>query len=359
LNAVPDAERETVLREFMQAGGLGREVVFDGVELDPALADRLHLPAAYDEPAREAGRTAGDPVFQFLHDVTIDALFRHLERQHPQLIAVVTAHLPPARAAELIKRFPPRQQAELLRRVADLDVTEHEVLTDIAAELQAMLYDDLRLARNRQNGLATISSILNAAGSDRRMMMDSLSRYDGELATHLTGVPPSSTATRAEEPIRQRASARRPQLARPGSPPDRYEKRTDSSEEENAAALRLMEATVGETPSPVPPPETHVEIGFEELAGLTDQDWAILFRTAEQPIVMLALTGASEQLLQRITRRLTRREGQLLRDRLQQTGPLRLSDIEQAQRHVAEIASRLMANGQILIPERRGFAAAA
>jgi flagellar motor switch protein FliG len=102
-----------------------------------------------------------------------------------------------------------------------------------------------------------------------------------------------------------------------------------------------------------------VDVSFEELAALTDQEWALLFRAAEQPIVMLALTGASEQLLQRITRRLSRREAQQLRERLEQTGPLRLSDIEQAQRHLAGLAAQLMARGQIKRPERRGFAAAA
>jgi flagellar motor switch protein FliG len=100
-------------------------------------------------------------------------------------------------------------------------------------------------------------------------------------------------------------------------------------------------------------------IEFEDLTSLADDDWAVLIRAAEPPIVLLALTGASEQLLRRVTQRLTKRESQLLQDRLQRTGPLRLSDIEQAQRNMASLASRLAARGEIQLPERRGFAAAA
>jgi flagellar motor switch protein FliG len=338
---IPAAEQEAVLREFMTAGDSLADTELAGVELDPSLADKLQSSSGYPEPP---GDSKSKP-FQFLHQATASLLARHLERQHPQVIAVVTAHLPPHQAADLLRQFQPKLQSEVLRRVAELDLADPEALRDIERELEALLHDELRLARNRQSGLTAVSTILNAAGAERNALLVNLSRHDFDLATQLTGPAAHNEA--------MRANADRPVVAAKSSPTAEPKGAPSKTHVDRRSAPPAFRPDRHATELPQP------EVPFEELAQLADDDWAVLIRAAEPAIVLLALTGASDQLLQRITQRLSRRESQALRSRLRQTGPLRLSDIEQAQRHIAELASRLAARGQIRLLERRRFAAAA
>ena len=354
---VPATEQEAVIREFMSAGGAEIDDSFEGVELDPSLASKLRSPDRYLHDTTLPS-TSPPPPFEFLQQATAGVLARHLERQHPQVIAVVTAHLSPQQAAEVIKKFPPKLQTEVLRRVAELDLADQEAVRDIERELESLLSDDLRAARNRNSGLATVSTILNAAGAYRKEMLHNLAEHERDLATELTGVPP-------REPSLRRKSPSVPVNARTNSTPavkKRNEPKPEIIQAETADRPQHFEhaAESASFSNALPHPEEGSrEIDFEELALLSDDDWATLIRAMEPNVVLLALTGASEQLLRRITQQLSKREAQVLRSRLQQTGPLRLSDIEHAQRNVATLASRLAARGEIRLPERRAFAAAA
>ena len=357
LDDVPAAEQEAVIMEFMSANGTEIENPFAGVELDPSLASKLRSPDGYADSSPEPAASS-PPPFEFLRHATAGVLARHLERQHPQVIAVVTAHLPPRQAAEVIKKFPPKLQTDVLRRVAELDLADQEALRDIERELEMLLSDDLRATRNRNSGLATVSTILNAAGAYRKEMLHNLAEHERELATELTGVQPRDPSPRCKSnttPIQGRTNStlgvQKRVEPKPKSIHAEDAGRSQDVEPISESSLFSME---------VPRKETVTrEIEFEELALLSDDDWAILIRATEPNVVLLALTGASEQLLRRITQQLSKREAQVLRTRLQQTGPLRLSDIEHAQRNLATLASRLAARGEITLPERRAFAAAA
>jgi hypothetical protein len=371
LDDVPAAEQDAVLREFMMAGGSAGNDALDGIVLDPSLAIKLQSPGGYSEhPSERNGRGVPSgshrhPLseseshprpqpFQFLHAATAALLARHLERQHPQVIAVVTAHLPPQQAADVLRQFQPRLQAEVLRRVAQLDLADPEALRDIERELESLLHDELRLARNRQSGLTAISTILNAAGADRNQLLVNLSRHDYDLVTQLTAgkTPQQREATRNSAADRSAATdevvSAVAKWQRPAAPPEPLGERAVRP---SAAPPSRAERHAADASPP--------DVPFEELAQLADEDWAVLIRAADPGIVLLALTGASEQLLLRITQQLSRRESQALHSRLGQTGPLRLSDIERAQLHIARLASRLAARGDIRLPERRRFAAAA
>jgi flagellar motor switch protein FliG len=65
------------------------------------------------------------------------------------------------------------------------------------------------------------------------------------------------------------------------------------------------------------------------MAALTQTD---------REIVTLALAGASEELMNRILRRLPRRQAKEFRKRLRDIGPTRLSDMLAAQQQLAQNA---------------------
>jgi len=91
------------------------------------------------------------------------------------------------------------------------------------------------------------------------------------------------------------------------------------------------------------------EIRFDDLSQLDDASLAAVFRASEPEVMMTALVGAPPQLIDRIVRQLPSREGKIVRRQLEHPGPIRLSDVEEARRRVAEHARRLATEGRITL----------
>jgi flagellar motor switch protein FliG len=100
-------------------------------------------------------------------------------------------------------------------------------------------------------------------------------------------------------------------------------------------------------------------VEFEDLLLLSNNALRRLFGAAPSNIVLLALTGAPEAVLNRILGELPSAEATTLRKRLAFPGPVRLSDIAAAQEALAAIARKLAEAGAIALPGLRHFAAAA
>jgi flagellar motor switch protein FliG len=96
-------------------------------------------------------------------------------------------------------------------------------------------------------------------------------------------------------------------------------------------------------------------IDFNDLIVLDDVALAKVFRAADPQVTLLALTGASRQLVDRILGRLPIREAKTIRRQMEQLGPTRLSDMERAQRQLAELAGQMADQGEIIVPRTGRF----
>ena len=97
---------------------------------------------------------------------------------------------------------------------------------------------------------------------------------------------------------------------------------------------------------------------FDDLAEFDDHALAAVFERAEPHIAFLALAGAPVGLVERIMTQLSPREAKMLRKRIENIGPIRLLDVDLAQRHVAERAVELVEEGRVTVP-RKKFSVAA
>lgn len=97
---------------------------------------------------------------------------------------------------------------------------------------------------------------------------------------------------------------------------------------------------------------------FEDLYAVDDATLTTIIAAAGMEISRLALAGADESLLERIVKPLTPPEAKRMRRLIEQLGPVRLSDMEEAQREVARIARQLALEGTIDLPSGRVLAVA-
>lgn len=91
---------------------------------------------------------------------------------------------------------------------------------------------------------------------------------------------------------------------------------------------------------------------FDDLERLDDAALARVFAAAETELTTLALAGASPGLVDRLLAPLSPSERRQFTRAIENLGPLRLSDVEEAQRQIGELARQLALEGELELPER-------
>jgi flagellar motor switch protein FliG len=86
---------------------------------------------------------------------------------------------------------------------------------------------------------------------------------------------------------------------------------------------------------------------FDNLNEVGDRDIQTILREISSDSLVLALKGADEPLKEKIFKNMSKRASEMLRDDLEAKGPVRLSDVETAQKEILAVARRLAESGDI------------
>ncbi|MFO0974424.1 MAG: flagellar motor switch protein FliG [Phycisphaerae bacterium] len=93
---------------------------------------------------------------------------------------------------------------------------------------------------------------------------------------------------------------------------------------------------------------------FEDVLLVNDKGVQAMLKEVESADLALALRTASDELKAKIYKNMSERAGQLLKEEIDYMGPVRLSDVEAAQRKMVDIIRRLEDAGEIVIAGRGG-----
>lgn len=88
---------------------------------------------------------------------------------------------------------------------------------------------------------------------------------------------------------------------------------------------------------------------FDNLSDVEDRGIQAILREVSTDVLVLALKGADTSLQEKIFRNMSKRAAELLRDDLEAKGPVRVSEVEEAQRDVLSTARRLADEGEIIL----------
>src|SRR5690606_14255121 len=91
-------------------------------------------------------------------------------------------------------------------------------------------------------------------------------------------------------------------------------------------ALRVVAPPEETDASPPEPPDP--ELTFDDFLQFDDRTLSRVFAEAEPAIALLALAGADLRLVDRLMRRLPRKEAARLQQRIEKLGSFRLRDVE-------------------------------
>lgn len=88
---------------------------------------------------------------------------------------------------------------------------------------------------------------------------------------------------------------------------------------------------------------------FDDLAEVDDRGIQALLREISSETLVVALKGADDALKVKIFRNMSKRAGEMLRDDLEAKGPVRLSEVETAQKEILAVARRLSESGDMAL----------
>ncbi len=88
---------------------------------------------------------------------------------------------------------------------------------------------------------------------------------------------------------------------------------------------------------------------FENLIDIDDRGIQTLLREVASEQLLLALRGADEALKEKIFKNMSKRASEMLQDDLEAAAPVRLSDVEGAQKEILSVTRRLSDAGEIML----------
>ncbi|MFC1585501.1 flagellar motor switch protein FliG [Fibrobacterota bacterium] len=186
LESVTPEMREAVLEEFHQLAMAQQFISQGGMNyaqevLEQALGPRKAREIL--ERVQNAIRTTG---FNLLEGVDPSQLVTYIQKEHPQTIALLLAHIDAQHAAPILSALPQEVQVDVATRIATMESISPEVLGQVEGVLSQTIRTMFGGDVSEIGGVKSVAEILNFAdrGSEKNIL-GNLERENPELATEI------------------------------------------------------------------------------------------------------------------------------------------------------------------------------
>jgi flagellar motor switch protein FliG len=206
------------------------------------------------------------------------AVAQIISGEHPQIAAIVLAHLEPEQSATILPLLNEDLRTEVLMRIASLNEVPQSALTELdqLVEKQANVAPPAPL--RRVGGARTAANILNAM--EREKLSDELGKIE----------------------------------------------KADSGMHQQIKDLLFV---------------------FDNLLDVDDRGIQALLREVGSDTLAVALRGAEPDAQEKILKNMSKRAAEILKDDMEARGPVKLTDVEAAQKEIIVIAQRMAEEGTI------------
>ena len=91
---------------------------------------------------------------------------------------------------------------------------------------------------------------------------------------------------------------------------------------------------------------------FDNLSGVDNRSVQVLMRSVEPEMLMTALKGADEIVKEKFLGNMSQRAKIMFLDDMEAKGPIRITDVEDAQKAIMRIARKLSDSGDLVLAGR-------
>jgi flagellar motor switch protein FliG len=177
-------ETESVLSEFREMSTARANVLRGGPQFARAVLEESLGFERAESVMNRLSASALQLPFQFLLRADPRQLLSFISGEHPQVIAVVLAHLPSDKATLVLSGLDPDRQAEVAHRIAVMDRISPETLKALESALERKMGSVLQpMDVSKVGGLDPLIQIINRSDrSTERLIVEGLQARDPELA---------------------------------------------------------------------------------------------------------------------------------------------------------------------------------
>ena len=198
--------------------------------------------------------------------------------EHPQIIAIVMAHLDGDQAAEVLKCLPDRVRADVLIRIATLDGIPPHALNELNDVMARQFAGSQNMKSSSVGGIKVAANILNFMDSGQdEAILGNIGEVDSDLGARIRD---------------------------------------------------LM-------------------FVFDNLADVDDRAMQSILRDVASDKLALALRGAEARVRDKITSNMSQRAAEILLEDMEARGPVRLAEVEAAQKEILSLVRKMADAGEI------------
>ncbi|MCW2772609.1 MAG: flagellar motor switch protein FliG [Nocardioides sp.] len=184
LDYVDGTESSAVIAEFTEMATARANIAQGGLAFARTMLEQSLGHERAKEIIERLQAAAIQMPFQFLHRADPAQVRTFIADEHPQVIALVLAHMTPDKASLVLSGLPSNLQAQVAHRIAVMDRTSPEIIRAVEASLERKLSSVLQPTEmSRVGGVDPLVNIINR--SDRiteRQIVEGLEALDAELA---------------------------------------------------------------------------------------------------------------------------------------------------------------------------------
>jgi flagellar motor switch protein FliG len=124
--------------------------------------------------------------FDFARKADAAQILNFIQNEHPQTIALILSYLDPQQSGQILSELPQEVQADIARRIAIMDGTSPEVISEVEAILERKLSATVTQDYTQTGGVEAVVEVLNGVDrSTEKTILDALEIQDPELAEEI------------------------------------------------------------------------------------------------------------------------------------------------------------------------------
>jgi len=185
ISGITGEEQEAIIQEFATANPNTLSGRSGGLEVARNLVEQA-LGKGASATLENVRQSIEALPFGFLQKVDSQNLLTFIIDEHPQTIALILCHVPPAQAADILSGLPAERQLSVIRRVATMGQTSPEIIKEVEKGLERRMASVMSQQFENAGGVGSVAEMLNVIDrATERSLLENLAQEDPDLVEEI------------------------------------------------------------------------------------------------------------------------------------------------------------------------------
>lgn len=183
LKRMPQETIKQILQEFYDEGMQAKISNQGGAEYAKAIMEKAFGGAAATSMMEKIEKNLRADRFKFLNKIDSKNIYAQLQREHPQLIALVLSYISAEKTGEILRELEPKLQINVIGRIAETRATSPDIINIVESKLERQFRSATGDFTTKVGGIDYVADVLNNMDiSLERFIFDELNNEAPDLA---------------------------------------------------------------------------------------------------------------------------------------------------------------------------------